>query len=61
MEKDKGITVKKTEDMPEWFEQVVLKAELAEFSAVKGCMVIRPNGYAIWENIQDNFNKTIKT
>ncbi len=58
--KDKGITVRKEENMPEWFEQVCLKAELAEFSAVKGCMVVRPNGYAIWEKIQDSFNKAIK-
>ena len=45
--KDIGITVKKQDDLPEWYEQVCLKAELAEFSPVKGCMVIRPNGYAI--------------
>ncbi|MFH1317054.1 MAG: proline--tRNA ligase [Candidatus Woesearchaeota archaeon] len=59
-EKDKGITVKKEDDMPEWYEQVCLKAELAEFSTIKGCMVIRPNGYGIWENIQSHFNKVIK-
>jgi prolyl-tRNA synthetase len=59
--KDVGITAKKEEDMPEWFEQVCLKAELAEFSDVKGCMVIRPNGYAIWENLQEYFNKVIKS
>ncbi len=55
-----GIGVRKSEDMPEWFEQVVLKAELAEFSAVKGCMVIRPNGFAIWQMIQDRFNDVLK-
>lgn len=59
-EKNKGITVKKEENMPEWFEQVCLKAELAEFSDVKGCMVVRPAGWAIWESIQDYFNKRIK-
>src|SRR3989344_4864755 len=58
-EKDKGITVKKESNMPEWYEQVCLKAELAEFSTVKGCMVIRPNGYAIWQAIQDYFNEHI--
>ena len=58
-EKDKGITVKKEEDMPEWYEQVCLKAELAEFSTVKGCMIIRPNGYSIWQAIQDYFNENI--
>ena len=59
MERDKGITVKKAENMPEWYEQVCLKAELAEFGSVKGTMVIRPNGYAIWQSIQDYFNKNI--
>ncbi|MBS3142327.1 proline--tRNA ligase [Candidatus Woesearchaeota archaeon] len=57
--KDIGITVKKQDDLPEWYEQVCLKAELAEFSPVKGCMVIRPNGYAIWEAVQAYFNANI--
>ena len=56
-EKDKGITAKKSEDMPGWYEQVCLKAELADFSPVKGCMIIRPNGYAIWQAIQDYFDE----
>jgi prolyl-tRNA synthetase len=55
-----GITVKKSEDIAEWYNQVVLKAQLADYSDIKGCMVIRPNGYAIWENITDGFNKAIK-
>jgi prolyl-tRNA synthetase len=59
-EKDIGITVKKKDDMSEWYNQVVLKAELAEFSDVKGCIVIRPNGYAIWESIQKFFDPIIK-
>jgi prolyl-tRNA synthetase len=60
MEKEeKGITVKKDQDIAEWYEQVCLKSELAEFSTVKGCMVIRPNGYSIWQSIQDYFNKNI--
>jgi prolyl-tRNA synthetase len=56
---EKGITIKKEEDMPEWYEQVCLKSELVEFSTVKGCMVIRPNGYSVWQAIQDYFNKNI--
>ena len=56
---EKGITAKKGEDMPEWYEQVCLRSELAEFSTVKGCMVVRPNGYAIWQSIQDFFNEHI--
>jgi len=54
-----GITVKKEEDMPTWYEQVCLKAEIADFGPVKGTMVIRPNGYAIWQAIQDYFNENI--
>ncbi|MBM3247668.1 proline--tRNA ligase, partial [Candidatus Pacearchaeota archaeon] len=58
-EKDKGITVTKEQDMPTWYEQVCLKAEIADFGPVKGTMVIRPNGYAIWQAIQDYFNANI--
>ena len=39
-------------DFAQWYTDVVKKAELADYSGVKGCMVIRPYGYAIWENIQ---------
>jgi len=59
-EKTIGMTVKKEDDMPAWFEELCLKSEIAEFSDVKGCMVIRPHGYAIWESIQEYFNKVIK-
>lgn len=55
-----GITVKKDDDMPEWYTQVCLKAELADFSPIKGCMVIRPNGLSMWTSIQDFFNKRMK-
>ncbi|MFA5992599.1 MAG: proline--tRNA ligase [Candidatus Pacearchaeota archaeon] len=56
---DLGITVKKEVDMPEWYSQVCLKSELADYSVVKGSMIIRPNGYAIWQAIQDYFNENI--
>lgn len=59
-DKDKGITVKKEENMPEWYEQVILKSELAEHAPIKGCMVIRPGGYAIWQAIQDYFNPVMQ-
>ncbi len=39
------------EDFPQWYTDIVKKAELVDYSPVKGCMVIRPNGYAIWEGI----------
>ena len=42
----------KSEDISRWYTDVVLKAKMADYSPVKGCMVIRPYGYSIWENIQ---------
>ena len=47
-----GITVKKAENFDEWYTQVILKSEIADYSPVSGCVVYRPSGYAIWENIQ---------
>lgn len=44
----------------EWYNEVVYKAELADLAPVKGCMVIRPYGYALWENIKDITDKKIK-
>ncbi|MEK6922839.1 MAG: proline--tRNA ligase, partial [Nanoarchaeota archaeon] len=52
--------VKKEQDFSEWYVQVVRKAELADYSAVKGCMIIKPHAYSIWENIQSHFNKQLK-
>lgn len=51
-EKQMGITVKKSEDFSEWFTQVVLKSGMADYSIVSGCMVIRPLGMAVWDNIR---------
>jgi prolyl-tRNA synthetase len=56
----KGITVKKADDMPEWYAQICLKCGLAEHAPIKGCMVIKPYGYALWQAIQDYFNPVIK-
>ena len=39
------------EDFAQWYTDVVKKAELVEYSSVRGCMILRPDGYAIWENI----------
>ena len=44
----------------EWYVDLVLKAKLADYSDVKGCMVIRPNGYALWENIQRVLDRMFK-
>ncbi|MBU89905.1 proline--tRNA ligase [Candidatus Woesearchaeota archaeon] len=55
-----GIKVRKEEDFSEWYNEVVIKAELAEHSVIKGFMVVRPRGYSIWEKLQQNFDKAIK-
>src|SRR6266403_2251589 len=47
-----AITPRRDEDFPEWYQQVIRAAELAEPSDVRGCMVIRPWGFGIWENMQ---------
>jgi prolyl-tRNA synthetase len=47
-----AITPRRDEDFPEWYQQVIRAAELAEPSDVRGCMVIRPWGYGVWENMQ---------
>lgn len=55
----KGIT-KRSEDYSRWYLDVIAQADLAEHSSVKGCMVIKPNGYAIWEKIQGQLDKMFK-
>lgn len=50
----------RTADMSAWYQEVIARAELAEHAPVKGCMVIRPYGYAIWELIQSALDKIIK-
>ena len=55
-----GITAKKKENFAEWYPEVVVKAELADYSPVKGAMVVRPNAYAMWEKFQEFFNAEIK-
>lgn len=50
----------RAQDFSEWYQDVVLQARLADYSPVKGCMVIRPNGYSIWERIQGDLDRRIK-
>ncbi len=57
---DIGMTVKKSEDFNEWYNQVVLKADLIDYSSVSGCIVFKPNSYAVWEKIQKVFDVKIK-
>ena len=48
------------QDYPEWYQQVVRAADLAENSETRGCMVIKPWGYAIWESIQHDLDRRFK-
>ncbi len=57
---DIGVTVKKNQDFSAWYVEVILKAELADYAPVKGCMIIRPDAYAVWEKIQEVVNQKIK-
>ncbi len=55
-----AITPTRTEDFPEWYQQVIKAADLAEGSEVRGCMVIKPWGYGIWEAIQQQLDRMFK-
>jgi prolyl-tRNA synthetase len=55
-----AISPTRAEDFPEWYQQVVRAADLAENSEVRGCMVIKPWGFGIWENIQKQLNVMFK-
>ncbi|MBP3944006.1 proline--tRNA ligase [Sphingobacteriaceae bacterium WQ 2009] len=55
----KGIT-SRADDYSQWYTDLVQKADLAEYSAVRGCMVIKPYGYAIWEKMQATLDKMFK-
>lgn len=62
MAKEKRTAIEPTreQDYPEWYQQVIKAADLAENSPVRGCMVIKPWGYALWENIQASLDKMFK-
>ncbi len=51
---------KRADDYSKWYNELVVKADLAETSAVRGCMVIKPYGYAIWENMQAELDRMFK-
>lgn len=55
----KAIT-SRSQDYSQWYNDLVLKAELADYSAVRGCMVIKPYGFALWENMRDALDKMFK-
>jgi len=51
---------KRSENYSQWYNELVVKADLAEQSAVRGCMVIKPYGYAIWEKMQRQLDDMFK-
>lgn len=59
MAKEARIT-SRTEDFSQWYNDVIMRAELADYSPVRGCMVIRPRGYRIWELMQSALDKMFK-
>ena len=60
MAKELKDLTKRSEDYSKWYNELVVKADLAEQSAVRGCMVIKPYGYAIWEKMQQTLDKMFK-
>ncbi|HLW37871.1 MAG TPA: proline--tRNA ligase, partial [Candidatus Eremiobacteraceae bacterium] len=51
---------RKADDLSEWYTQVCLQAQLSDYAPVRGCIVMRPYGYAIWELIQREFDQRFK-
>ena len=60
MSQQTAITPTRAQDFPEWYQQVIKAADMAENSEVRGCMVIKPWGYAIWELIQKDLDQRFK-
>jgi len=50
----------RSEDFSEWYNQLVLRAELADYAPVRGCMIVRPYGWALWENMQQALDRRFK-
>jgi len=50
----------RSEDYSEWYNQVVLRADLADYAPVRGCMIVKPYGWALWENIQAGLDRRFK-
>ena len=50
----------RTENYSEWYNQIVLRSEMADYAPVRGCMVVRPYGWALWENIQASLDQRFK-
>ena len=50
----------RSENFSEWYNQLILRSEMADYAPVRGCMVVRPYGWALWENIQSALDKRFK-
>src|SRR4029077_8743466 len=50
----------RSQDFSEWYNQLVLKAQLADYAPVRGCMIVRPYGWALWENMQQSLDRRFK-
>src|SRR3972149_5065047 len=50
----------RAENFPEWYQNVIKAADMAENAPVRGCMIIKPYGYAVWENVQKRLDAMIK-
>ncbi len=59
-ENTEGLTAKKEEDFSEWFQQLVIKSDLADYSAVSGCMIFKPKSWSMWEKLRDAVDKHLK-
>ncbi len=55
-----GITVKKDEDFSEWYQQMIIKGDVADYSLVSGCIIFKPTIYAVWEKIKEECDKRFK-
>ena len=61
MAKELKNLTKRADNYSQWYNDLVVKADLAELSPVRGCMVIKPYGYAIWEKMQQQLDKMFRS
>src|ERR1051325_490642 len=55
-----NVLTSRAQDYAQWYNDLVLKGGLADYSAVRGCMVIKPYGFALWENMRDQLDRMFK-
>ena len=56
-----GLTAKKEGDMSTWYTEIIQKADLADYSSVSGCIILKPYAYTIWEKIQQAVDARLKS